>query len=45
LKIIFQLEPGFHALSWRTPNQYFSVNSGSVSAVHNFSGVVRMKVT
>src|SRR5215813_12355056 len=37
--------PAFHALSWCMPNQYCLVNSALVSADHNFSGVVRMKVT
>src|SRR3569833_3356257 len=43
--MIFQAEPAFQSETRCAPNQYFSVNSRSVSAVHNLSGVVRMKVT
>src|SRR6185312_8852072 len=38
----FQEEPTVHSLSQWLPNQYFFMNSTSVSADHSFSGVVRM---
>src|SRR5512146_1085434 len=41
----FHGEPAVKALSARMPNQYCSMNFGSVSADHSFSGVVRMEVT
>jgi hypothetical protein len=41
-KTSFQGDPAFQSVSMFMPNQYFSMNSGVVSAAHNFSGVVRM---
>src|SRR6185437_1431081 len=38
----FHGEPAFHGLSLRIPNQYCSVNFGSVNADQSFSGVVRI---
>ena len=34
--------PGFHSHSCHVSAQYWRVNSGSISACHSFSGVVRM---
>ena len=40
--MIFQSDPTFQSETWCVPAQYWRVNSGSMSAVQSFSGVVRM---
>ena len=41
-KTSFHAPPAFHSASGRAPRQYFSANSGLVSADHRRSGVVRI---